>query len=177
MTGKKNSINYIVAVKEKEKQWTLIEYKLKWTKDYDEDDEMPENPEVQLLGDSKLYGADIEEMDLLIKDKTTVGVWITTTEGKFLLKSEDNLKFEFKDRATKSTIQKITTTKEKELFISICRFTKKMIVEFRDQDIKVRDQFMLSQLTHETQLNVLVQEVPLLKYWLFTEYSPNIFQP
>ena len=103
MTGKKNSINYIVAVKEKEKQWTLIEYKLSWI-NKKINGEMPENPEFQLLGDSKLYGADIEEMDLLIKDKKTVGVWVNTTEGKFLLKSEDNLKFDFEDRAKKSTI-------------------------------------------------------------------------
>jgi hypothetical protein len=137
MEGTSFSINYFIAVKEKEKQWTLIEYKLTWNDDDEAEEEMFKNPE--LLGDSKIYGADIEDMDLLIKDGITEGVWITTTEGKFLLKSQDELNFEFKDRATKSSIKKTTTTEDKELFISICRFDKKMIVEFKEQDIRVRD--------------------------------------
>ena len=82
MTGKKNSINYIVAVKEKEKQWTLIEYKLKWNKDKREEKEEDLFEEPELLGDSKLFGAEITEMELYYdkESKTTKGVWITTKD-------------------------------------------------------------------------------------------------
>ena len=62
MTGKKNSINYIVAVKEKEKQWTLIEYRLRWNEYYKGEKDLFEEPE--LLGDCKLFGAEITEMEL-----------------------------------------------------------------------------------------------------------------
>jgi len=46
--------------------------------------------------------------------------------------------YEFTDRVIKSTIKKIITTKETEVFISINRFTEEIIQKFSKDDTSVR---------------------------------------
>ena len=66
----------------------MIEYRLRWNTRKQGKKNLFEEPE--LLGDSKLFGADITEMELYCSkdsDNVSKGVWITTSKGGFLLEN------------------------------------------------------------------------------------------
>ena len=57
----------------------------------------------------------------------------------FLLPTNNNeTSYEFTDTVIKSTIKKIITTKEKEVYISINRFTEEIIQKFSKDETIVR---------------------------------------
>ena len=68
----------------------------------------------------------------------------TVKQGKFVLPFKNELSYEFTDTAIKSTLKRMITTKETEVFISINRFTEEMIEKFSIKDDNVRQQMMLS---------------------------------
>ena len=68
----------------------------------------------------------------------------TVKQGKFVLPFNNELSYEFTDTAIKSTLKRMITTKETEVFISINRFTEEMIEKFSIKDDNVRQQMMLS---------------------------------
>jgi len=64
-------------------------------------------------------------------------------DGKFIIRNMDELDYEFQDSTFKSTIKRIRTTKQKEVILSINRFTDEMVNEFSQNNISVRDQYLL----------------------------------
>jgi len=77
-------------------------------------------------------------------------VFESNNDDYFILKNVDELDYDFEDTVFKSTIKKIKTTKERDVIVSINRFTDEILEKFRSEKIGVRDQFLLSQTRHET---------------------------
>jgi len=61
-----------------------------------------------------------------------------------VLPLNNELSYEFTDTAINSTLKRMITTKEAEVFISINRYTEEMIENFSKKDGNVRQQMMLS---------------------------------
>ena len=68
----------------------------------------------------------------------------TLKTGKFVLPTNNELSYEFTDTAIKSTLKRMITTKEEEVFISMNRLTEEMIGKFSKKVNNVRQQMMLS---------------------------------
>ena len=60
-------INYLIAVEDIPKQkWNLYEYRLRWTTDSDGNFASWQQQEPELLGDSIIFGFDLEKIDLMV---------------------------------------------------------------------------------------------------------------
>ena len=68
----------------------------------------------------------------------------------FLLKNQNEMKFEFTDKTIKSSVKIFKNYSEnKQAAFSINRFTEEMIEQFSTDEISVLDQFQLSKMRHE----------------------------
>lgn len=98
----------------------------------------------QFLGNSKIFNFEIKFIKPFISSDKIEGVIIGNTDDDVvMLKSFNELDFEFKDTSIKSTIKKIKTTKQSDAFISINRFTEHIIDKFNNENTSIREQYML----------------------------------
>ena len=126
----------------------MVEYRLRWI--VDNEDNFVKWQKPQLLGDAKTLGFVIEDLSPCISSKGIMGLNIKIGLKYFLLKNQNEMKFEFIDKTIKSSVKIFKNYSEnKQATFSINRFTEEMIEQFSTDEISVLDQLQLSQMRHE----------------------------
>ena len=126
----------------------MVEYRLRWI--VDNGDNFVKWQKPQLLGDAKALGILIDDLSLCISSKGIMGFNVKIGLKYFLLKNQNEMKFEFTDKTIKSSVKIFKNYSEnKQAAFSINRFTEEMIEQFSTDEISVLDQLQLSQMRHE----------------------------